>query len=61
MSKVTSSGRAVLDGLNPFYLVGVLSTGSRDCGDGKPSIYTRVHSYIPWIQEQIRAEPARQG
>ena len=31
-------------------LIGLLSNGARSCFDGKPEVYTRVSSYMEWIQ-----------
>jgi len=38
--------------LNVHVQVGVVSYGSRLCGDS-PAVYTRVDNFIPWIKENI--------
>merc|ERR1719341_1867637 len=38
----------------PWYLVGIVSFGSRNCGNGRPGIYTRVTSFIPWIVNNLK-------
>ena len=37
----------------PWYLVGVVSYGTRQCGSGEPGVYTRINAYIPWILKNI--------
>jgi len=53
ISKVLSSGNPTIDGSQPWYLIGIVSFGSRECGAGKPGVYTRVESFLPWIKRQI--------
>ncbi|KAH8370968.1 hypothetical protein KR093_005705, partial [Drosophila rubida] len=36
-----------------FVEFGVVSFGSRNCGDGSPGVYTKVDSYIPWIAYKL--------
>jgi secreted trypsin-like serine protease len=37
-----------------WYLAGVVSYGPRECGTkGMPGVYTRVSSYLKWINENI--------
>eukprot|EP00092_Neocalanus_flemingeri_P075460 GFUD01093474.1.p1 GENE.GFUD01093474.1~~GFUD01093474.1.p1 ORF type:complete len:480 (-),score=113.09 GFUD01093474.1:19-1458(-) len=38
----------------PWYLVGIVSFGSRDCGNGGAGVYTRVSSFIPWIEKNLK-------
>jgi len=38
---------------DPWFLIGLVSFGTRVCGRGKPGIYTRVESYVPWILKNI--------
>ena len=38
---------------NIHVVVGVVSYGSRLCGDS-PSVYTKVDQFIPWIKENIK-------
>jgi len=38
---------------NVHVVVGVVSYGSRLCGDS-PSVYTKVDQFIPWIKENIK-------
>jgi len=37
----------------PWYLIGIVSFGSKKCGSGVPGIYTRVSEFIPWVQEKM--------
>ncbi|CAH2987015.1 unnamed protein product [Chilo suppressalis] len=36
------------------HIVGILNFGSKTCGDGQPSVYTRVSRYNAWIYRKIR-------
>jgi len=38
----------------PWYLLGLVSFGSAFCGSGSPAIFTRVYSFLPWIQENMK-------
>jgi len=42
------------DKSTPWYLIGIVSFGSRECGNGRPGIYTRVSSFIPWIVNNLK-------
>jgi secreted trypsin-like serine protease len=53
--KLGDSGGPLLvvnSGDNKNYLVGLTSFGF-GCGTSFPSIYTRVSSYIDWIEEKV--------
>ena len=39
---------------DPLYLIGIVSSGSRFCGSGKPRGFTRVTKYIRWIKNKLR-------
>lgn len=41
------------EGGQPWYLIGLVSFGSKNCGDGRPGIYTRVSTFIPWIEDTM--------
>jgi len=36
-----------------WYLIGIVSFGSKKCGSGVPGIYTRVSEFIPWIEKKM--------
>ena len=38
----------------PWYLIGVVSFGSKYCGNGKPGVYTRVSHYKEWIEKNLK-------
>ncbi|CAK1547622.1 unnamed protein product [Leptosia nina] len=39
----------------PFQIVGITSFGVKQCGfQGRPSIYTKVYSYIDWIRKEAK-------
>ena len=40
--------------VRPWYLLGIVSYGSRRCGAGKPGVYTRVISHISWIRNNLK-------
>ena len=33
--------------------IGIVSFGSKKCGDGFPGIYTKVSAFISWIEENL--------
>lgn len=39
-----------------FDLIGITSFGSRKCGTKKPGVYTRVSSYLNWIESIVWPE-----
>jgi len=45
---------AYFDNSKPWYLLGIVSFGTKKCGSGNPAIYTRVESFVPWIRENIK-------
>ncbi len=34
--------------------VGVVSFGSKKCGNGVPAVYTRVTAYTRWIADNLK-------
>jgi secreted trypsin-like serine protease len=38
----------------PLYLIGIVSSGSRFCGAGKPRGFTRLTKYVHWIKKHLR-------
>lgn len=34
---------------SPKYLVGIVSFGTKKCGQGYPGVYTSIQYYLPWI------------
>ena len=46
--------QSVEDQNTPRYLIGIVSFGSKDCGNGRPGVYTRVSSFIPWIVKNLK-------
>jgi hypothetical protein len=41
-------------------LVGIISWGKKRCtGDGQPGVYTRVESYLDWINQAMKLEPKK--
>ena len=34
-----------------WHLLGLVSYGSRRCGDGRAGVYTRVASYTQWVRD----------
>ena len=41
------------DNTQPWYLLGIVSFGSRECGNGLPAVYTRVSAYRTWIRRKM--------
>ena len=42
------------DRKSSMFLWGVVSSGTRVCGSGKPGIYTRVSQFGDWIRANLR-------
>ena len=38
----------------PKYLIGIVSFGTRKCGQGYPGVYTSIEYYLPWIIENMK-------
>ncbi|EDW59830.1 chymotrypsin-2 [Drosophila virilis] len=49
---LTASGR-------PLQLVGIVSYGSATCAQGKPDVYTRVSSFLPYISKILSQDLAQ--
>lgn len=55
-----SGGPVILTNGAPAQLVGLVSWGKNDCsGDGKPSVFTRVETYLAWIDQAMRVPETR--
>ena len=48
-----SSGTLLTAGDGAWHLLGLVSYGSRRCGDGRAGVYTRVASYNQWVQDTM--------
>ncbi len=54
-----SGGPLILTNGTPT-LVGIVSWGKKRCtGDGQPGVFTRVESYLGWIEQAMRVDPRR--
>ena len=42
------------DRKSSMFLWGIVSSGTRVCGSGKPGIYTRISHYGDWIKANLR-------
>ena len=42
------------DRKSSMFLWGIVSSGTRVCGSGKPGIYTRISRYGDWIKANLR-------
>jgi len=52
-----SGGPVVLTEGRPYYLVGVVSWGAKDCkADSAPGVYTRIGAFADWIDDVLQAE-----
>ena len=40
--------------LGTMFLVGVVSAGTQNCGEGKAGLYTKVEDFQSWILTNIR-------
>jgi secreted trypsin-like serine protease len=38
----------------PWYLVGVVSFGTKECAIGKPAVYTKITAYLSWIEKNLK-------
>ena len=38
---------------DPWFLIGVISFGTKECAVGKPGVYTKVASYLEWIEKNM--------
>ena len=43
------------DNDEPWYLIGIVSYGTKKCGIGKPGVYTKVTNYLDWIERNLKA------
>ena len=48
-----SGGPLVYRKFSPWYQVGISSFGTRKCGSGEGSVYTRVTSFLSWIESKL--------
>ena len=51
-----SGGGLVTDGVGSAVLMGVVSFGERECGAGRPGVYTNLLSHAAWLRTVIAGE-----
>ena len=40
---------------SPWYQLGIVSFGAKKCGSkDRPGVYTRVKSFLPWIEANLK-------
>ena len=49
----SGGGLFISDTSDTWHLLGIVSYGARDCGNGSPGVYTRVSSFLPWISNKM--------
>ncbi|HEX7373686.1 MAG TPA: serine protease [Steroidobacteraceae bacterium] len=55
-----SGGPVILTSMKTATLVGLVSWGKNDCGgDGRPSVFTRVETYLGWIDQAMKLPETR--
>ena len=37
----------------PWYVIGIVSFGDKNCGYGRPGVYTNITALIPWIKTHM--------
>ena len=45
----SGGGLFISDTSDTWHLLGIVSYGTLDCGNGTPGVYTRVSSFLQWI------------
>ena len=48
-----SGGPLVYRKFSPWYQVGIVSYGPSKCGNGNGGVYTRITSFLPWIESKL--------
>merc|ERR1711956_203547 len=38
----------------PKYLIGIVSFGTKKCGQGYPGVYSSIDYYLPWILDNMK-------
>ena len=39
---------------DPWHQIGLVSFGTKLCGNGTPGVYTRVAEYMDWIESKLQ-------
>ena len=45
----SGGGLFIRDTSDTWHLLGIVSYGAKECGNGIPGVYTRVSSFLQWI------------
>ena len=49
----SGGGLFISDTSDTWHLLGIVSYGTLDCGNGTPGVYTRVSSFLQWISKTM--------